>query len=93
MRKVAVSNGVYNLVVANCALEVSINYMNRGYAYVKDGTTIIPTEQTERKCYGMELSLLYCDLEVKRREDFRGGKAMKVEGWHLWRYKKYLQKN
>ena len=44
------------------------------------GTTIIAAEQTERKCYAMELSPVYCDLAVKRWEDFTGEKAVRVEG-------------
>jgi len=30
------------------------------------GTTLIACEQTERRCYAMELSPVYCDLIVKR---------------------------
>jgi DNA modification methylase len=44
------------------------------------GTTIIAAEQTERKCYAMELSPVYCDLAVKRWEEFTGEKAVKLEG-------------
>lgn len=43
------------------------------------GTTMIACEQTERQCYAMELSPIYCDLAVKRWEDFTGGKAAKME--------------
>ena len=43
------------------------------------GTTIIAAEQTERKCYSMELSPIYCDLAVKRWEDFTGEKAVRLE--------------
>lgn len=39
------------------------------------GTTIIAAEQTERKCYAMELSPVYCDLAVKRWEQLTGKKA------------------
>ena len=42
------------------------------------GTTIIAAEQTERRCYAMELSQVYCDLAVKRWEAFTGEKAMNV---------------
>jgi DNA modification methylase len=44
------------------------------------GTTIIAAEQTERRCYAMELSPVYCDLAVKRWEDFTGEKAVRLEG-------------
>jgi len=43
------------------------------------GTTIIAAEQTERLCYAMELSPVYCDLAVKRWEDFTGKKAVRLE--------------
>ena len=50
------------------------------------GTTIIAAEQTERKCYAMELSPVYCDLAVKRWEELTGEKAIKLEGKDLWIY-------
>ena len=43
------------------------------------GTTLIAAEQTERRCYAMELSPIYCDLSVKRWEDFTGEKAVRLE--------------
>lgn len=39
------------------------------------GTTIIACEQAERVCYAMERSPEYCDLAVKRWEQFTGQKA------------------
>jgi len=42
------------------------------------GTTIIAAEQTERKCYAMELSPVYCDLAVERWENLTGQKAVKL---------------
>jgi DNA modification methylase len=41
------------------------------------GTTLIACEQTERRCYAMELSPVYCDLIIKRWENFTGRKAEK----------------
>ena len=43
------------------------------------GTTMIAAEKTNRKCYGMELDPKYCDVIVKRWEDFTGKKAELVE--------------
>ncbi len=43
------------------------------------GTTIIACEQAERICYAMEKSPEYCDLAVKRWEEFTGKKAEKVQ--------------
>jgi DNA modification methylase len=39
------------------------------------GTTIMAAEQTGRTCYAMELSPVYCDVDIKRWEDFTGQKA------------------
>ncbi len=44
------------------------------------GTTIIAAEQTERRCYAMELSPVYCDLAVRRWESFTGEKAVRLGG-------------
>ena len=55
------------------------------------GTTIIAAEQTERKCYAMELSPVYCDLAVKRWEEL----AKEPSNWRV-RFMdilKYQQKN
>jgi DNA modification methylase len=39
------------------------------------GTTLIVAEKTNRKCYAMEIEPKYCDIAVKRWEDFTGKKA------------------
>jgi DNA modification methylase len=39
------------------------------------GTSLIAAEQTDRICYLMELDPKYCDVEVKRWEEFTGKKA------------------
>ena len=43
--------------------------------FLGSGTSIIAAEQTGRRCYGLELSEHYCDVIVKRWEDFTGKKA------------------
>jgi len=43
--------------------------------FLGSGTTLIACEQLSRKCYGMEISPAYCDVIVKRWEDFTGKKA------------------
>lgn len=43
--------------------------------FLGTGTTLIACEKTGRKCYGMELDPHYCDVIVKRWEDFTGRKA------------------
>jgi len=39
------------------------------------GSTLIACEQTGRRCFAMELDELYCDVIVKRWEEFTGRKA------------------
>ena len=39
------------------------------------GTTLMAAEQTNRTCHLMELDPRYCDVEVKRWEEFTGEKA------------------
>ena len=43
--------------------------------YLGSGSTLIAAEKTNRKCYGIELDPKYCDVIVKRWEDFTGKKA------------------
>lgn len=43
--------------------------------FLGSGSTLIGAEKTGRKCYGMELDPKYCDLVIKRWEDFTGKKA------------------
>ena len=47
--------------------------------FLGSGSTLIACEKTNRKCYGMELDPHYCDVIVKRWEDFTGKKAERVE--------------
>lgn len=42
------------------------------------GTTIIAAEQLGRKCYGLEISPQYCDVIVRRWEQFTGRKASRA---------------
>jgi DNA modification methylase len=44
--------------------------------FAGSGTTIIAAEQTERRCFAMEKEAAYCDLAVKRWEDFTGKRAV-----------------
>jgi DNA modification methylase len=47
--------------------------------YLGSGTTMIACEQLERKCYGIEIDPNYCDVVVKRWEEFTGHKAKKLK--------------
>jgi len=40
------------------------------------GSTLIACEQTDRKCYMMELDPHYCDVIIKRWEEFTEQKAI-----------------
>lgn len=42
------------------------------------GTTLIACEQLDRTCYMMELDPKYCDVIIRRWENFTGGKAAKI---------------
>jgi DNA modification methylase len=44
-------------------------------AFLGSGSTLIACEKTNRKCYGMELDEKYCDVIVKRWEEYTGSKA------------------
>ena len=44
------------------------------------GSTLIACEQTDRTCYMMELDPKYCDVIVKRWEEFTGKKAELLNG-------------
>ena len=43
--------------------------------FLGSGSTLIACEKTNRKCYGVELDPHYCDVIIKRWEDYTGQKA------------------
>ena len=43
--------------------------------FLGSGSILLASEQQGKKCYGMELDPKYCDVIVKRWEDFTGKKA------------------
>jgi 16S rRNA G966 N2-methylase RsmD len=47
--------------------------------FLGSGSTLIACEKLRKACYGMEMSPAYCDVIVKRWEDFTGKKAMLEE--------------
>ena len=47
--------------------------------FLGSGSTLIACEKTNRKCYGIEIDPHYCDVIVKRWEEFSGKKAERVE--------------
>ena len=46
--------------------------------FLGSGSTLIASEKLNRDCYGMELDAKFCDVVVKRWEDFTGKKAIRV---------------
>ena len=48
-------------------------------SFLGSGTTLIACEKTNRICYGMELSPKYCDVIIKRWENFTGKKAERID--------------
>lgn len=42
------------------------------------GSTLIACEQLGRVCYMCEISTLFCDVIIKRWENFTGQKAVKI---------------
>ena len=64
-------------------VELSMNAINNSSInkniildlFLGSGSTLIACEKTNRKCYGMELDPHYCDVIVKRWENFTGKKA------------------
>ena len=45
--------------------------------FLGSGSTLIAAEQSNKKCYGMELDEKYCDVIINRWEQFTGLKAIK----------------
>jgi len=48
--------------------------------FLGSGSTLIACEKTNRKCYGMEIDPHYCDVIVKRWEDYTGKQADRIRG-------------
>ena len=60
------------------------NNSNPGQAvydpFLGSGTTLIAAEMTGRACYGLEIDPTYCDVIIKRWEEFTGEKAVRNDG-------------
>jgi len=48
--------------------------------FLGNGTTLIACEKTKRTCYGLELDPLYCDVIIKRWEEYTNKKAVILNG-------------
>lgn len=47
--------------------------------FLGSGSTLIACEKSSRICYGMELDEHYCNVIIKRWEEYTGGRAEKIE--------------
>lgn len=47
-------------------------------SFLGSGSTLIAAEQLKRRCYGVELEQIFCDLIIKRYEKLTGTKAKKI---------------
>jgi DNA modification methylase len=65
-----------------CMKRPIVNNSSPGQAiydpFLGSGTTLIACEMEGRACHGLELSPAYCDVIVKRWEDFTGNKAIRI---------------
>jgi DNA modification methylase len=64
--------------------EKGINIVSKNTGIVLDpfggsGSTLIACEKANRRCYMMEKDPIYCDVIVKRWEDFTGSKAKLID--------------
>lgn len=63
-----------------CMQKPILNHSGDVYdPFLGSGSTLIACEKTNRKCYGMELDPHYCDVIIKRWEDYTG-KVAKLHG-------------
>jgi DNA modification methylase len=46
------------------------------------GSTLMAAEQTDRVCYMAEVDPIYCDVIIKRWEEFTGQVAVKLTSVH-----------
>lgn len=64
--------------------ELLLRYSDKNNAILDifggSGTTLIACEKINRICYMMEIEPVYCDVIIKRWEDYTGQKAVKVNG-------------
>ena len=66
-------------LVDNCILNSSSSNQIVADMFLGSGTTVISAEKNNRVCYGMELSEKYCDVIIKRWEEYTGNTAVLIE--------------
>lgn len=67
-------------LVENCILNSSAPNQIVSDMFLGSGTTLIACEKNGRSCYGVELDPHYCDVIVKRWEEYTGKTAELQEG-------------
>ena len=70
-------------------MERSIRNSSRSGDVVLDcfggsGSTLIAAEKAGRRCFMMELDPKYCDVIVRRWQEFSGGKAISKDGQRVF---------
>ena len=63
-------------LVENCVLNSSESNQIVSDMFLGSGTTLIAAEKNNRICYGMELDEHYCDVIVRRWQEFTGKNAV-----------------
>ena len=66
-------------LVENAILNSSSTNQIVADMFLGSGTTLIASEKSNRICYGMELDPAYCDVIVKRWQEYTGKRAMHEE--------------
>ncbi len=61
-------------IVSNFTVPLAIVVDN----FLGTGSTLIACEKTNRKCYGIEIDPHYCDVIIKRWEDYTGKQAVQL---------------
>ncbi len=62
-------------LIENCILNSTIKNQTVADMFGGSGSTLIACEKTNRHCFMMELSEHYCDVIIKRWQDFTGKQA------------------
>jgi DNA modification methylase len=65
-------------LISNCLLNSSEAKQITLDLFLGSGSTLIACEQLNRICYGMEIDPIYCDVVIRRWEDYTGKKAVKL---------------
>lgn len=67
-------------LIENAILNSSLPGMIIGDFFAGSGSTIIACEKTSRRCFAMEIDPYYCDVAIKRLEEFTGRKRTFLSG-------------